>query len=119
MEFTEEEKKKIDKLPVVLRMALDTLVNAVRKILNDECDESIATNTMATVNANAQSRFADEDLVNYEEAAKILGLSVTNRMRFKSIMNKHNIRQVVIHNQKVGFRRDEILALRTKLFKKR
>ena len=119
MTFNEDEEKKINSLPLVLRLAVDTLVGVIRKILNNECDEDEVTDTLATLNANADSRYADEDLVNYDQAANILGVSVTNRIRLKSLLDSNGVRQVVMHNQKVGFKRSELMALRTKLYAKR
>ena len=119
MKFSEDEEKKIKSLPIVLRLALDALLGVIRKILNNECDEDEVTDTMATLNANADSRYADEDLVNYDQAANILGVSVTNRIRLKSLLDANGIRQVVMHNQKIGFKRSELMALRTKLYAKR
>ena len=119
MTFSEDEEKKIKSLPLVLRLAVDTLVGVIKKILNNECDEDEVADTMATFNANANSRYANEDLVNYDQAAKILGLSVTNRLRLKSLLDANGVKQVVMHNQKIGFKRSEIMALRTKLYAKR
>lgn len=119
MKFSEDEENKIKSLPLVLRLSVDTLVGLIRKILNNECDEDEVTDTMATLNANADRRYADEDLVNYDQAAKILGVSVTNRIRLKSLLDANGVKQVVMHNQKVGFKRSELMALRTKLFTKR
>ena len=119
MTFNEEEEKKIKSLPLVLRIAVDTLVGIIKKILNNECDEDEVTDTMATLKANADSRYADEDLVNYDKAAKIIGVSVTNRLKLKSLLDAHGIKQVVLHNQKIGFKRSELMALRTKLYAKR
>ena len=119
MTFNEEEEKKIKSLPLVLRIAVDTLVGIIKKILNNECDEDEVTDTMATLKANADSRYADEDLVNYDKAAKIIGVSVTNRLKLKSLLDAHGIKQVVMHNQKIGFKRSELMALRTKLYAKR
>ena len=119
MTFNEEEEKKIKSLPLVLRIAVDTLVGIIKKILNNECDEDEVTDTIATLNANADSRFADEDLVNYDQAAKILGVSVTNRIRLKTLLDANGVKQVVMHNQRIGFKRSEVMALRTKLFAKR
>ena len=119
MTFNEEEEKKIKSLPLVLRIAVDTLVGIIKKILNNECDEDEVTDTLATLNANADSRYSDEDLVNYDQAAKILGLSVTNRIRLKSLLDANGVKQVVMHNQRIGFKRSELMALRTKLFAKR
>ena len=119
MTFSEDEEKKIKSLPLVLRLAVDTLVGVIKKILNNECDEDEVADTMAKLNANANSRYANEDLVNYDQAAKILGLSVTNRLRLKSLLDANGVKQVVMHNQKIGFKRSEIMALRTKLYAKR
>ena len=119
MKFSEDEENKIKSLPLVFRLAVDTLVGVIRKILNNECDEGEVTDTIATLNANADSRYADEDLVNYDQAANILGLSVTNRIRLKSLLDANGVKQVVMHNQRIGFRRSEVMALRTKMFAKR
>ena len=119
MTFSEDEERKIKSLPLILRLAIDMLLGVLKKILNDECDEDEVADTMATLNANANSRYANEDLVNYDQAAKILGLSVTNRLRLKSLLDANGVKQVVMHNQKIGFKRSEIMALRTKLFAKR
>lgn len=119
MNFTEEEQSKLDRLPLVFKLAINTLLDAVRRILDGDCDESAITDTMATLNNNSQGRYADEDLVNYEEAARMLGISATNRMKLKLLLDMNNIQQVTLHNQKVGFKRSEIMALRSKLYDKR
>ena len=66
MTFNEEEEKKIKSLPLVLRLAIDTLVGIIKKILNNECNEDEVADTIATLNANADGRYANEDLVNYD-----------------------------------------------------
>ena len=119
MKFSEDEERTIKSLPLVFRIAVDMLVGVIKKILNNECDEGEVTDTMATLNANADSRYSNEDLVNYDQAAKILGVSVTNRIRLKSLLDANGIKQVVMHNQKIGFKRSELMALRTKLYAKR
>lgn len=118
MEFTEEERNKIEKLPTIFRIVLEALCGAIKRIIDGDCDEETITNTMATIDANSQRRYADDDLVNYEQAARILGLSVTNRMRFKHIMNRYGVKQVVMHNQKIGFLRSEVLVVKNKMFSK-
>lgn len=119
MNFTEEEQSKLDRLPLVFKLAINSLLDAVRRILDGDCNESAITDTMATLNNNSQGRYADEDLVNYEEAARMLGISETNRMKLRLLLDMNNIQQVVIHNQKVGFKRTEIMALRSKMYDKR
>ena len=119
MTLNEDEEKKIKSLPLVFRLAVDMLLGLIKKILNNECDEDEVTDTLATLNANADSRYANEDLVNYDQAANILGVSVTNRIRLKSLLDSNGIKQVVMHNQRIGFKRSEVMALRTKLYAKR
>lgn len=119
MEFTEEEKKKISRLPLVVRMAFNALLDAIKRILNDECSEDMLADTMATVNNNNACRFADSDFVNYEEAARILGISVTNRNKLKHILDMNGVKQHTMNNQKVGFKRSDIMLLYSKLYKKK
>ena len=119
MKFSEDEEKKIKSLPLVFRLAVEMLLGLIKKILNNECDEDEVTDTLATLNANADRRYSNEDLVNYDQAAKILGVSVTNRIRLKSLLDANGVKQVVMHNQKIGFKRSELMALRTKLYAKR
>ena len=119
MKFSEDEEKTIKSLPLVFRLAVDLLVGVIKKILNNSCDAAEVTDTIATLNANADSRYSNEDLVNYDQAANILGVSVTNRIRLKSLLDSNGVKQVVMHNQRIGFKRSEVMALRTKLFAKR
>ena len=119
MTFSEDEERKIKSLPLILRLAIDMIVVVIKKILNNECNEEEVADTIATLNSNSDSRYANEDLVNYDQAAKILGVSVTNRIRLKSLLDSNGINQVVMHNQRIGFKRSEVMALRTKLYSKR
>lgn len=119
MKFSEDEERTIRSLPLVFRIAVDMLVGIIKKIINNECDEDEVKDTMATLKANADRRYANEDLVNYDQAAKILGVSVTNRIRLKTLLDANGVKQVVMHNQRIGFKRSEVMALRTKLYAKR
>lgn len=115
MELNDETKAKIDKLPLILRTSVNYLLDCVDKIINGECNEDAITSTMATLNQNAQCRYGKYDLMNYDEAGKVLGFGSTNRMNLKVLLDKNNIKQVVINNMKCGFLRSEIMALRDKL----
>lgn len=118
MDLNEEEKSKVEKLPLMLRMAVKYLLDALRCILNDECNEEAVGSVMATVVSNSSGRYSNCDLVNYEQAARILGVSETNRAKTKFLLDKNGIKQVVLHNQKVGFVRAEVVALADKLYSK-
>lgn len=115
MELDDKTKDKIDKLPVVLRMAVNYLLDAVDKIVNGECSEDTITSTMATLNNNASGRICKDDVLNYDKAGEILGFGATNRTGLKAVLDKYGIKQVVINNMKCGFLRSDIMALRDKL----
>lgn len=115
MELDEISKDKLAKQPFIIRQAANYVLNLLNTLINGGCDEDTITSTMGTLNQNAQGRYSDDDLVNYDNACKILGFSVTNRVGLKRLLDKHGIKQIKIHNTPCGFRRDEILALRDKI----
>lgn len=106
MELSDKTKEKIDKLPIVLKMAVNYLLDMVDKIINGECNEDTVASTIATLNNNASRRVCKDDVLNYDKAGEILGFGATN---------KYGIKQVVINNQRCGFLRSDIMALRDKL----
>lgn len=115
MELDSESKDKLAKQPFIIRQAANYVLNLLNTLINGGCDENTITSTIGTLNQNAQGRFSDADLVNYDNACKILGFSVTNRIGLKRLLDKNGIKQVKIHNMPCGFRRDEIVALRDKI----
>lgn len=115
MELDSESKDKLAKQPFIIRQAASYVLNLLNTLINGGCDESTVVSTMGTLNQNAQGRYSDNDLVNYDNACKILGFSVTNRIGLERLLDKNGIKQVKIHNMPCGFRRDEILALRDKI----
>jgi len=119
MIFTDEEQNKIDKLPIVLRQAVKYLSDALNNIINGNCNEEALTDTIATINNNSANRYNDNDLLTYDKACKELRISVTNRVKLKKLLDRNGIKQVIMHNQKVGFKRSEILALKSKMEKQR
>lgn len=115
MKVDEETMIKISSLPLILKSAVQYLLNCIERIINGDCNEDEVTTTMGTLNQNAQGRYGKEDLMNYDKAARALGFSVTNRCGLLNLLNRYNIHQVVINNIKCGFRRSEIMALADKL----
>lgn len=107
--------EKIDKLPFFMRYIIYKLVDCIDDIINGKCDEQLLVNTMSTIENNASGRYSKDDLLNYDKAGEILGFGTTNRIGLKNLLDKNNIHEVVINNMKVGFRRDEIMALKDKL----
>lgn len=115
MELDETSKDKLSKQPFIIRQAANYVLNLLNTLINGGCDENTVVSTMGTLNQNAQGRYSDDDLLNYDKACKILGFLVTNRIGLKRLLDKNGIKQVIIHNMPCGFRRDEIMALRDKL----
>lgn len=115
MDLDDKTKEKIDKLPIVLRLAVNYLLDAIDKIINGECNEDAVTSTMATLNNNASGRICKDDVLNYDKAGEILGFGATNRNGLKAVLDKYGIKQVIINNQRCGFLRSDIMALRDKL----
>lgn len=115
MELDSESKNKLAKQPFIIRQAADYILNLLNTLINGGCDEGTITSTMGTLAQNAQGKYSDDDLLNYDKACKVLGFSVTNRIGLKRLLDKNGIKQVKIHNMPCGFRRDEILALRDKI----
>lgn len=107
--------EKIDQLPLFMRYVIYKLVDCIDDIINGKCDEQLLVNTMSTIENNANSRYSKDDLLNYDKAGESLGFGTTNRAGLKKLLDKNGIHEVVINNMKVGFRRDEIMALKDKL----
>lgn len=110
--------EKIDKLPYFMRYIINALLDCIDNIINGKCDEETIVSAMSTVQNNTNSRFSECDLLTYDKAGKILGFGTTNRVGLKRLLDKNGIKQVTFGNTKVGFRRDEVMALRDKLCNK-
>lgn len=108
-------REQINKLPYFMRYVVNILVDCIDNIINGKCDEDTLVSTMSTIENNTNGRYCKDDLLNYDKAGEILGFGCTNRMGLKKLLDKHNIRQVVINNMKCGFRRTDIMTLRDKL----
>lgn len=89
------------------------LADGIKRIDNDECDESQAYGMMSRFNAESKGFFDKNSFVNYDKAMRIVGIK--QRTAFKAVCDKHHIEQKVINNQKVGFLRAEIEGLRDKI----
>lgn len=113
--LTASAEEKIEKLPSVMRYVIHVLLDCIDNIINGNCDEDEIISTASTLNNNASGRYCKDDLLNYDKAGAILGFGSTNRIGLKRLLDKHNIKEVVINNMKVGFRRSEVMALRDKL----
>lgn len=113
--LTPEAKAKINKLPLVLRTAAKMLEDSLLSVIVGNCDEDQVANMVCTADANARGRYSDEELMTYDEAQR--ALKISDRNKLKATMDKYGIQQVIMTNHKVGFPREAVLALKTKLKK--
>ena len=111
MKLDKETQEKINKLPLIFRMAANFLVRCLDKLINDECDEKEVINAINAVKDNSEGRYSKSELMNYDEAGKALGFGVTNRAGLKKFLDKHNVKQVQFGSMKVGFPRSKIINL--------
>lgn len=107
-------KEEVEKLKGVKKLLFKTLFNRIWDILSDECTEediSSAVNSLEKVNSEY---VRPDDYLNYDQSMRILGFS-NNRNGFFVLMKKHGIQQHTFKNQKIGFKKSEILALKAEL----
>lgn len=107
-------KEEVEKLKGIKKILFKTLFDRVWDILSDECTEediSSAVNSLEKVNSEY---VRPDDYLNYDQSMKLLGFS-NNRNGFCVLMKKHGIQQHTFKNQKIGFKKSEILALKAEL----
>lgn len=83
-------------------------------IFSDECSEteiSSAINSLEKVNSEY---VRPTDVLNCDESMRVLNFS-NNRVGFKRLMDAKGIEQVIFKNRKIGYRKSEILALKSEL----
>lgn len=114
MLITEEAKARIDKLPLVLKIACNTLIDCLERLVNGSCDEEEVTELVGTMNETSKGRYGEDDVMDYDKTGKALGFGTTNRVQMKKLLDRNGIKQVTIRNTKIGFPRTKIMALKRK-----
>lgn len=107
-------KEEVDKLSGIKKFLFETLFSRIFDIFSEDCSEediSSAVNSLEKINGEY---VRPDDYLNYEQAMKLLGFS-NNRNGFCVLMKKHGIKQHTFKNQKIGFKKSEILALKSEL----
>lgn len=107
-------KEEVDKLSGIKKFLFETLFSRIFDIFSEDCSEediSSAVNSLEKVNGEY---VRPDDYLNYDGAMKILGFS-NNRNGFCVLMKKHGIKQYTFKNQKIGFKKSEILSLKYEL----
>ena len=110
MKLDKEIQDKIEKLPLILRMAAKFLLRCLDKLINDECDETEVLNALNAVKDNSEGRYCKAELMNYDEAGDALGFG-SNRVGLKKFLDKNNVKQVKFGSTKVGFPRSKVMGL--------
>lgn len=90
------------------------MINGINQIFCGDCSEEEVLSSVGTLKQNAEGRIGKDDVVNYDKAGEILGFGTTNRVGLKKLLDKNGIHEIVINNQKVGFLRADIMALKDK-----
>lgn len=98
-------KEELSKLSPIKRWLFETLFDKIWAIFSDECSEteiSSAINSLEKVNSEY---VRPTDVLNYDESMRILNFS----------NDAKGIEQVIFKNRKIGYRKSEILALKSEL----
>ena len=111
IKLTEEGKAKLETLSFALKYIVRYMIDGINQIFCGECSEDQVLCSVGTLKQNAEGRIGKDDVVNYDKAGKMLGFGTTNRVGLKRLLDKNNIHEVIINNQKVGFLRSEISSL--------
>lgn len=107
-------KEELSKLSPIKRWLFETLFDKIWAIFSDECSEteiSSAINSLEKVNSEY---VLPTDVLNYDESMRVLNFS-NNIVGFKRLMDAKGIEQVIFKNRKIGYRKSEILALKSEL----
>lgn len=90
----------------ILQIAKATLVEWLRQIDNDECDESIIASALSKVNAESKGYYNNNSFVTYDDGMRML--NIRDRATFKRIMDSHKCKCHKINNRPVGYLRSDI-----------
>lgn len=107
-------KEEVEKLTGIKKFLFETLFSRIFDIFSDDCTEediSSAVNSLEKVNSEY---VRPDDYLNYDKAMDILHFG-NNRAGFSALMKKNGIKQHTFKNQKIGFKKSEIIALKTEL----
>lgn len=109
-------KGELEKLSPIKKFLFQTLFDRIWSIFSDDCsdnDIAQAINGLEKVNSEY---VREDDFLNYDMSMRLLGYS-SNRVGFSNLMKKYRIKQHTFRNQKIGFKKSELLALKSELEK--
>lgn len=107
-------KEEVSKLSGLKKILFDTVFSRLLDILSEDFSENDVAQAINSIEKVNSEYVREDDFLNYDGAMRLLGYS-SNRVGFSNLMKRHNIKQQVFRNQKVGFKKSEILALKSEL----
>lgn len=100
-------------ISMIKKIALEILKIIENKIKNNECSDDYILNVASKINAEMNGYIREDELLNYDQAMKMLGIS--NRNVFNKICKDNKVENIKIKNVHVGFRKNDIECLALKI----
>lgn len=107
-------KEEVSKLSGLKKILFDTVFSRLLDILSEDCSENDVAQAINSIEKVNSEYVRPTDVLNYDESMRILNFS-NNRVGFKHLMDAKGIEQVIFKNRKIGYRKSEILALKSEL----
>lgn len=107
-------KDELSKLSPIKRWLFETLFEKIWAVFNEDCNETEIASAINSLEKVNSEYVRPNDVLNYDESMHILNFS-NNRVGFKRLMDIRGIEQVIFKNRKIGYRKSEILALKSEL----
>lgn len=107
-------KEEVSKLSGLKKILFDTVFSRLLDILSEDCSENDVAQAINSIEKVNSEYVRPTDVLNYDESMRVLNFS-NNRVGFKRLMDAKGIEQVIFKNRKIGYRKSEILALKSEL----
>lgn len=107
-------KDEIGKLSGIKKFLFQTLFSRLFDIFTEDCSDNDLAQAINSIEKVNSEYVREDDFLNYDSAMRILHYS-SNRVGFSNLMKKKGIKQHKFRNQKIGFKKSEILALEAEL----
>ena len=106
--------KKRNKLSPIMKYAIVVLKNAIKDIINGECNEDEVADIMVKLNPERHGYINPDDYVNYDKAMKEMPFAY-NRNKLNSLTKEYGIENKKVNNMPIGFNKKEIQLLAKKI----
>lgn len=107
-------KDEIGKLSGIKKFLFETLFSRLFDIFMEDCSDNDLAQAINSIEKVNSEYVREDDFLNYDSVMRILHYS-SNRVGFSNLMKKKGIKQHKFRNQKIGFKKSEILALEAEL----